>query len=157
MEHLEIFLIFLFVAVAGISTVARMLSIPYPILLVLGGLVLGLLPGLPEVQLEPDLVLVIFSPPLLFFAAFQSSWRDLRADARAITLTSIGLVLATTCGVAVIAHEVIDGMPWAMARLGAIVSPTDPVAATAIMRRIGVPRRIVTVVEARAWSTTPPR
>jgi Na+/H+ antiporter len=148
MEHLEIFLIFLFVAVAGISTVARMLSIPYPILLVLGGLVLGLLPGLPEVQLEPDLVLVIFLPPLLFFAAFQSSWRDLRADARAITLTSIGLVLATTCAVAVIAHEMIDGMPWAMAfALGAIVSPTDPVAATAIMRRIGVPRRIVTVVE----------
>jgi monovalent cation/hydrogen antiporter len=148
MEHLEIFLIFLFVAVAGLSTVARMLSIPYPILLVLGGLVLGLLPGLPEVQLEPDLVLVIFLPPLLFFAAFQSSWRDLRADARAITLTSIGLVLATTCAVAVIAHEMIDGMPWAMAfALGAIVSPTDPVAATAIMRRIGVPRRIVTVVE----------
>jgi monovalent cation/hydrogen antiporter len=148
MEHLEIFLIFLFVAVAGISTVARMLSIPYPILLVLGGLVLGLLPGLPEVQLEPDLVLVIFLPPLLFFAAFNSSWRDLRADARAISLTSIGLVLATTCVVAVIAHEAIDGMPWAMAfALGAIVSPTDPVAATAIMRRLNVPRRVVTIVE----------
>jgi monovalent cation/hydrogen antiporter len=148
MEHLEIFLIGLFVAVAGLSTLARMLSIPYPILLVLGGLVLAVIPGLPEVELEPDLVLVIFLPPLLFYAAFNSSWRDLRADARAISITSIGLVLATTCAVAVIAHEAIDGMPWEMAfALGAIVSPTDPVAATAIMRRLGVPRRIVTIVE----------
>ena len=89
MEHLEIFLIFLFVAVAGISTVARMVSIPYPILLVLGGLVLGLLPGLPEVQLEPDLVLVIFLPRC------SSSPRSnppgaTCAPTRAITLTSIG-------------------------------------------------------------------
>jgi CPA1 family monovalent cation:H+ antiporter len=148
MEHIEIFLIGLFVAVAGLSTLARVLSIPYPILLVLGGLAMGVIPGLPEVELEPDLVLVIFLPPLLFYAAFQSSWRDLRADARAISLASIGLVLLTTCAVAVIAHEAIEGMPWAMAfALGAIVSPTDPVAATAIMRRLGVPRRLVTVVE----------
>jgi monovalent cation/hydrogen antiporter len=147
-EHIEVFLIGLFVAVAGLSTLARRLRIPYPIPLVLGGLALGAIPGLPEIVLEPDLVLVIFLPPLLFYAAFQSSWRDLRADARAISVTSIGLVLATTCGVAVIAHEVIDGMPWAMAfALGAIVSPTDPVAATAIMRRLGVPRRLVTIVE----------
>jgi Na+/H+ antiporter len=148
MEHIEIFLIGLFVAVAGLSTLARVLGIPYPILLVLGGLVLAVIPGLPEVELEPDLVLVIFLPPLLFYAAFQSSWRDLRADARAISLTSIVLVLLTTCAVAVIAHEAIEGMPWAMAfALGAIVSPTDPVAATAIMRRLGVPRRLVTIVE----------
>ena len=148
MEHIEVFLIGLFLAVAGLSTLARRLSIPYPILLVIGGLVLGVVPGLPEVELEPDLVLVIFLPPLLFYAAFNSSLRDLRADARAISLTSIGLVLATTCAVAVIAHEAIDGMPWAMAfALGAIVSPTDPVAATAIMRRLSVPRRLVTVVE----------
>jgi CPA1 family monovalent cation:H+ antiporter len=148
MEHIEVFLIGLFLAVAGLSTLARRLSIPYPILLVIGGLVLGVVPGLPEVELEPDLVLVIFLPPLLFYAAFNSSLRDLRADARAISLTSIGLVLATTCAVAVIAHQAIDGMPWAMAfALGAIVSPTDPVAATAIMRRLSVPRRLVTVVE----------
>jgi monovalent cation/hydrogen antiporter len=147
-EHIEVFLIGLFVAVAGLSTLARRLQIPYPILLVIGGLVLGVIPGLPEIELDPDLVLVIFLPPLLFYAAFQSSWRDLRADARAISVTSIGLVLVTTCVVAVIAHEAIDGMPWAMAfALGAIVSPTDPVAATAIMRRIGVPRRLVTIVE----------
>jgi monovalent cation/hydrogen antiporter len=148
MDHIEVFLIGLFVAVAGLSTLARRLSIPYPILLVLGGLALAAVPGLPEVELEPDLVLVIFLPPLLFYAAFNSSLRDLRADARAISLTSVGLVLVTTCAVAVIAHEAVEGMPWAMAfALGAIVSPTDPVAATAIMRRVGMPRRVVTLVE----------
>jgi monovalent cation/hydrogen antiporter len=148
MEHIEVFLIGLFVAVAGLSTLARRLSIPYPIVLVLGGVAMGVIPSLPEVELEPDLVLVIFLPPLLFYAAFNTSLRDLRADARAISLTSILLVLLTTCAVAVIAHEAIDGLPWAMAfALGAIVSPTDPVAATAIMRRLGVPRRLVTIVE----------
>jgi Na+/H+ antiporter len=148
MEHIEVFLIGLFVAVAGLSTLARRLSIPYPILLVLGGLVVGAVPGLPAVELDPDLVLVIFLPPLLYYAAFNASLRDLRADLRAISLTSVGLVLATVGAVAVISHAVIDGMPWAMAfALGAIVSPTDPVAATAIMRRLSVPRRIVTMVE----------
>ncbi|MGH2993750.1 MAG: Na+/H+ antiporter [Solirubrobacterales bacterium] len=147
MEHLEVFLIGLFVAVAGLSTLARRLSVPYPILLVIGGVVMGGIPGLPAVELDPDLVLVIFLPPLLYYAAFFSSLRDLRADARGISLTSVGLVLVTTCAVAVISHAVID-LPWAMAfALGAIVSPTDPIAATTIMRRVGVPRRVVTVVE----------
>jgi CPA1 family monovalent cation:H+ antiporter len=147
-EHLEVFLIGLFVAVAGLSTLARRLSVPYPILLVIGGVVMGGIPGLPAVELDPDLVLVIFLPPLLYYAAFFSSLRDLRADARGISLTSVGLVLVTMCAVAVISHAVIDGMPWAMAfALGAIVSPTDPIAATTIMRRVGVPRRVVTVVE----------
>ncbi len=148
MEHIEIFLIGLFVAVAGLSTLARRLSVPYPILLVIGGVVLGLIPGVPSVELDPDLVLVIFLPPLLYFAAFSTSWRDLRLYARSISLTAIGLVLVTTCAVAVVSHEVIPGLPWAMAfALGAIVSPTDPIAATTIMRRLGVPRGIVTVVE----------
>ena len=148
MDHIEVFLIGLFVAVAGLSTLAQRLSVPYPIVLVLGGLAMAAIPGLPEVELEPDLVLVIFLPPLLFYAAFNTSLRDLRADARGISLTSVGLVLVTTCAVAVVSHAVIDGMPWAMAfALGAIVSPTDPVAATAIMRRLGVPRRLVTIVE----------
>lgn len=148
MEHIEVFLICLFVAVAAVSTLARWLSIPYPILLVIGGLLLGAIPALPELELDPDLVLLIFLPPLLYYAAFFSSLRDLRADARGISLTSVGLVLVTTCAVAVVSHAVIDGMPWAMAfALGAIVSPTDPIAATTIMRRVGVPRRIVTNVE----------
>jgi CPA1 family monovalent cation:H+ antiporter len=143
----EIFLAALFVSVAGLNAIARWLSVPYPIPLVLGGLVLGLLPGIPEIELEPDLVLVIFLPPLLYAAAFFSDLRALRSDLRAISVASIGLVLLTTGTVAVIAHEAI-GLSWPLAfALGAIVSPTDPVAATAIMRQLGAPRRLVNFIE----------
>ena len=148
MENVEVFLIGLFVAVAGLTSLARKLSVPYPIVLVVAGLVLGFLPGVPEVELPPDLVLVIFLPPLLYYAAFFSSPRDLRAELPGISLFALGLVLVTMCVVAVVAHAVVDGLPWAVAfALGAIVSPTDPIAATAIMRRLGAPRRIVTIVE----------
>ncbi len=113
----------------------------------IGGLVLGLVPGIPDVELDPDLVLLVFLPPLLYASAFFADLRSLRADARVISLTAIGLVLATAAAVAVIAHELI-GLPWAMSFvLGAIVSPTDPAAATAIMRRVGAPRRMVNVLE----------
>jgi CPA1 family monovalent cation:H+ antiporter len=138
----------LMVAIAALSTIARLINVPYPILLVVGGLLIGLVPGLPEVELEPDLVLVLFLPPLLYAAAFFASLRDLRADLRAISMLSIGLVIVTACGVAVVAHALIDGMTWGAAfALGAIVSPTDPIAAAAIARRQGAPRRIVTIIE----------
>src|SRR5687767_7560592 len=147
MGDFELFLIALFVAVAGLNTLARRMAIPYPIPLVLGGLALGFMPGIPDIELEPDLVLLIFLPPLLYSAAFFSDLRALRTDVRALSLTSIGLVLLTTGVVGVIAHEAI-GLDWALAfALGAIVSPTDPVAATAIMREVGAPRRIVNLVE----------
>ena len=147
MEHLELVVLFLLVSVAVLTALARVLGLPYPILLVIGGSLVGFAPGVPDVQLDPDLVLLIFLPPLLFNAAYFSSVRDLRADARSITLTAVGLVLLTTCAVAVAAHAAIDGLPWAAAfALGAIVSPTDPLAATAIARRLGVPRR-PTVIE----------
>jgi monovalent cation/hydrogen antiporter len=147
MDHVEIVLAALFVAVAGLTTLARRLSVPYPILLVLGGLALGFVPGIPAIDLDPELVFVIFLPPLLYHAAFFADLRSLRADVRAISLTSVGLVLVTMAAVAVLAHELI-GVPWAAAfALGAIVSPTDPVAATAVMRRLGAPRRIVHLVE----------
>jgi CPA1 family monovalent cation:H+ antiporter len=146
-EHFEIFLAVLFVSVAGLNVLARWLSVPYPIPLVLGGLALGLLPGMPDIELEPEIVLLVFLPPLLYAAAFFSDLRALRTDLRAISLLSIGLVLATMGMVAVLGHEVI-GLSWAIAfALGAIVSPTDPVAATAIMRRLGAPRRLVNVIE----------
>ena len=146
-EDFEIVLAALFVSVAGLNAIARWLSVPYPIPLVLGGLVLGLLPGIPEIELEPDLVLVIFLPPLLYAAAFFSDLRALRSDLRAISMASIGLVLLTIGAVAVVAHEAI-GLSWPLAfALGAIVSPTDPVAATAIMRQLGAPRRLVNIVE----------
>src|SRR5215207_398655 len=148
MEHIELVVLFLLVTVAALTALARVLRVPYPILLVIGGSLVGFAPGVPDVQLEPDLVLLIFLPPLLFNAAYTSSIRELRADLRSITLTAVGLVLLTTCSVALVAHAAIDGLPWAAAfALGAIVSPTDPLAATAIMRRLGVPRRITSVVE----------
>jgi monovalent cation/hydrogen antiporter len=144
----ELLLLVLMVAVGGLSVLAGTVRVPYPILLVLGGLVLGFVPGIPQAELQPDLVLVLFLPPLLYQAAFFSSPRDLRANARAITLLAVGLVLVTMSAVAVVAHTLVGGLPWAAAfALGAIVSPTDPLAATAIARRLGVPRRLVTVLE----------
>ena len=123
---------------------APKLRVPYPIILVLGGLALGFVPGLPEIDLPPDLVLVGVLPPLLYGAAFFTSLRDLRANLRPVGLLAVGLVLLTMVVVAVVAHEIVPGLPWAAAFvLGAVVSPTDPIAATAIMQRLGVPRRIV--------------
>jgi Na+/H+ antiporter len=146
-NELQIFLAALFVSAALLNSIANWLNVPYPIPLVLGGLGLGLIPGIPDVHLEPDLVLVVFLPPLLYAAAFFSDLRALRADARVITLNAIGLVLATAAGVAVVAHHVV-GLSWQAAFvLGAVLSPTDPVAATSVMRRVGAPRRLVNVVE----------
>jgi Na+/H+ antiporter len=143
----EVFLGALFVLVAGLNVLAQRLTIPYPIVLVLGGLVIGAIPGLPDIQLNPDLVLVIFLPPLLYSAGIFADLRALRDNLRPILLLSIGLVMATTVAVAVVAHEVM-GLSWALAfALGAIVSPTDPIAATTIMRNLGVPRRMVNVIE----------
>jgi len=147
MSNLQIVIAALFVSAAGLNAVANWLRVPYPIPLVIGGLVLGLVPGIPDIELSPDLVLLVFLPPLLYSSAVFSDLRALRSDARVIALNAIGLVLATAAAVAVIAHEVI-GIPWAMSfALGAIVSPTDPAAATAIMRRVGAPRRLVNILE----------
>jgi Na+/H+ antiporter len=143
----EIFLAGLFVLVAGLNVVAQRLTIPYPIVLVLGGLIVGAIPGVPDITLNPDLVLVIFLPPLLYSAGVFADLQALRNNLRPILLLSIGLVLATTCVVAVIAHELI-GLSWALSfALGAIVSPTDPIAATSIMRSLGAPRTMVNVIE----------
>ena len=134
--------------VALLLVVAERTSIPYPILLVVGGLGLGFIPGIPEFQLPPDLVLVAVLPPLLYGAAFFTSLRDLRENAFAITLLAIGLVLSTMLIVAVVAHELIPGLSWGVAFvLGAVVSPTDPTAATAIAERLGLPRRLVALIE----------
>ncbi len=148
MQDAEILLLVLMGAVGGLSVLAGMLGVPYPILLVVGGLVLGFVPGVPTTTLSPELVLVLFLPPLLYVAAFFSSPRELRSDARTITLLAVVLVLVTMSAVAVVAHTLVSGLPWAAAfTLGAIVSPTDPLAATTIARRLGVPRRLVTVLE----------
>jgi monovalent cation/hydrogen antiporter len=138
----------LLTGLGALLAVAPIARVPYPILMVLGGLVLSFLPGLPDFELPPELVLVAFLPPLLYSSAFFTSLRDLRANVRPIGLLSIGLVGVTTLGVAVVAHSVVDGLPWSAAFvLGAVVSPTDPIAATSIARRLGAPRRVVTIVE----------
>jgi monovalent cation/hydrogen antiporter len=145
--HLELLVCGLLVAVAGLVMLSNVSRVPYPVFLVLGGLVLGLIPIVPDIELPPDLVLLIFLPPLLYSAAFFSSPRDLKANLRPIASLSIGLVLLTTATVAVVANLAV-GIPWGAAFvLGAIVSPTDPVAATSIVGRLGAPRRIVTVLE----------
>ena len=141
-------LLALLIGVGALLVVAPVARVPYPILMVLGGLVLSFVPGLPEFTLPPEVVLVAFLPPLLYLAAFFTSLRDLRANMQEIGLLSIGLVAATTIGVGVVAHEVVDGLPWSAAFvLGAVVSPTDPIAATSIASRLGAPRRIVAIVE----------
>jgi CPA1 family monovalent cation:H+ antiporter len=135
-------------AVAALALLSRKLPIPYPILLVLGGLALAFIPGLPRVPLDPELVFLFFLPPLLYPAALFTSWRDFHANLRPISLLAIGLVLFTTTAVAYLAHYFIEGLPLAAGFvLGAIVSPPDAIAATAIAQRLRIPRRIVTVLE----------
>ncbi len=149
MEHLELIIFGLLVAIAGLAVIARVVDVPYPILLVVGGLALGFVPGIPRIELPPQLVLLIFLPPLLYGAAFFTSLRDLRANLRPITLNSIGLVIVTMVAVAAVAHLVV-GLPWPVAFvLGAIVSPTDPVAPATILRELRAPRRILTISRAR--------
>jgi monovalent cation/hydrogen antiporter len=139
-------LIFLLTAAAILAQLARVLKVPYPALLVLGGLAMGFVPGLPDVEIPPEVIFVAFLPPLLNSAAFSSSPLDLRAHLRPIVLLAVGLVLATTGAVALVAHALI-GLPWDAAFvLGAILAPTDPVAAQAIFSRLGVPVRVATVV-----------
>jgi CPA1 family monovalent cation:H+ antiporter len=147
-DDVELIIVSLLIAVVVLSAAARAINVPYPIVLVLGGTALGFVPGLPEVRMDPDLVLLIFLPPLLYSSAFFANLNDLRANLRPITLLSVGLVLFTMVLVAVTAHALIDGMSWEVAfTLGAILGPTDPIAATTIARRLGVPRRLVSVIE----------
>jgi monovalent cation/hydrogen antiporter len=146
-EHQELLIFGLLCGVAALAILAGKLAVPYPITLVAGGAVIGFVPGVPDVELDPDLVLLIFLPPLLYGAAFFTSLRDLRRNARPILLLAIPLVVVTMCAVAVVAHEVI-GLGWAEAFvLGAIVSPTDAVAPAEILRRLNAPRRMLVVIE----------
>jgi monovalent cation/hydrogen antiporter len=146
-EHVELIVVGLLIGTAGLAVLAHVVNVPYPVTLVAGGSVIGFLPGVPSVELDPDIALLIFLPPLLYGAAFFTSVRDLRRNARPIALLAIPLVGVTMVAVAVVAHHVI-GLDWGPAFvLGAIVSPTDAVAPAEILRRVGAPRRLLTVVE----------
>jgi CPA1 family monovalent cation:H+ antiporter len=143
----ELQLLVLLASAAALLILAGPLRIPYPILLVLGGLLLGFAPGVPTVTMPPELVLIGILPPLLYVAAYFTGLRELRRNLRPISLLAVGLVGITTVAVAVVAHAITD-LGWAEAFvLGAVVSPTDPIAATAIGRRLGVPRRLIDIVE----------
>jgi len=144
---LELVLV-LAVVVGLVVTAARKLELPYPILLVVAGLALGLIGIFPTVELEPELVLVVLLPPLLFAAAWQTPIRDFRANRRPIVLLSVGLVLFSTLVVGFVLNAALPALPLAAAMaLGAIVAPPDAIAATAVLRKLSVPRRIVTVLE----------
>jgi CPA1 family monovalent cation:H+ antiporter len=135
------------VAIAILFEVARHFGVPYPTLFVLGGLGLGLIPGLPRISLQPELVLLVFLPPLLFTAAVGTPIRDLRVNLAPIVRLSFGLVLFTMALVAAVVHAA-TGLDWAPAfALGAIVAPTDAIAATTVFSRLGAPRLIVTLIE----------
>ena len=144
-------LLVILVAIAILFEVARRIGVPYPTLFVLGGLGLAFLPGLPRVQLEPDLVLLVFLPPLLFGAAVKTPTRDLRTNVAPLLRLSIGLVVFTTVLVAIVAQAAIPNLGWPAAfTLGAIVAPTDALAATSVFRRLGAPRILVTLIEGEA-------
>ena len=137
----------LLLAVAGLALLARKLQIAYPIPLVIGGLLLGFVPGLPTLHLNPDLIFVLFLPPLLYPAAFFTPWREFHANIGPILRLAIGLVLLTTVAVAWFAHQFM-GFPLAAAFvLGAIISPPDAIAATAITQSLRVPRRIIAILD----------
>src|SRR3954470_14313793 len=139
--------IFLLLAVAVLAGLGLRSGVPYPVALVLGGLVIGLVPGLPSPELDPEVVFFVFLPPLLYSAAVTTSWPDLRAEARPIALLAVGLVLLTIAAVAAVANALI-GIPWAAAfTLGAVLGPTDPVSAAAVLDRLGVTGHTKTILE----------
>ncbi len=134
--------------VAALAAVARRIGIPYPLLMVIGGTAIGFIPGLPQLELEPDIVFLLFLPPLLYVAASSTSIRDIRANTRPIALLAVGLVLATIAAVAAAVHLAVPSISWPIAfALGAIVAPPDAIAATAVLQRVGAPKRIVTILE----------
>ena len=147
MHPIELVLV-LVAVVAAVTLVAAKLDIPYPILMVVAGLAIGLLPVVPRVELDPDTVLVLFLPPILFAAAFFLSPRDLWRNVRPITLLAVGLVVTTTLAVAAVTIGLAPELGWPVAiALGAIVSPPDAISVTAIARRLSLPRRLVLIFE----------
>lgn len=139
-------LLLLFIVVFG--QFARKIGTPYPIVMIVGGLLLGFIPGIPRFTLDPDLIFLVVLPPLLYSSAWVTSWRDFRFNLVSILFLAFGLVGFTVLGVALITPKVLTGFDWRLGLvLGAVVAPTDAIAATSIARRIGLPARIVDVLE----------
>ena len=146
--HLVLTLVGIVATVIVVAGLCSKLDLPSPLVLIVVGVVGSYLPFVPDVALEPEVVLFGLLPPLLYAAAIQTSLVDFNAHRRAILLLSVGLVAFTTVGVAVLVHALLPDLGWWPAfAIGAVVAPPDAVAATAIGRRIGLPRRIVTILE----------
>lgn len=147
MDQLTVlFLLFLVTLVA--VPLASWIRLPYPVVITIGGLALAVIPGVPELRLDPDLLLPLLLPPLLHSAGWRTSWREFLANAKAILLLAVALVFVTTAAVAFVAHHVVPGLPIAAAvALGALVAPPDPVAASAVASTLRLPRRLVSILE----------
>ncbi|MGH9706301.1 MAG: Na+/H+ antiporter [Candidatus Acidiferrales bacterium] len=147
-HSVEFIFLLLLLFVAGLAALAKRFRTPYPIILVIGGLVLSFFPRAPHIALNPNLMFLVVLPPLLFSGAFQTSWRDFRANLVSIGMLALGLVGFTVIGVAAASHWFLPGFDWRMGLvLGAVVSTTDAIAATSIARRLGLPKRITDVIE----------
>ncbi len=147
-HSLELIFLLLLLFVAGLAALAKRFQTPYPIVLVIGGLILSFFPRIPRVALNPDMVFLVILPPLLFSSAFATSWRDFRYNLVSISMLALGLVVFTVRGVASISHWILPGFDFRLGLvLGAVVSTTDAIAATAIAQRLGIPKRITSVIE----------
>lgn len=141
-------IIMLLFGVAFLSLVSKRYNFPIPIVLVLCGVIISIVPGLPVIALSPEVVFIIFLPPLLYHAAWYTSWSDFKQTIRPITLAAVGLVFFTTIAVAIAAHMLIDDISWPLAfLLGAIVSPPDAVSATSITKGLGLHPRLIAILE----------
>src|SRR5579862_1001394 len=147
-HNVELILLSLLVFVAALAALAKRFKTPYPIVMVVGGLLISLFPRAPHVELNPDVVFLVILPPLLFSAAYLTSWRDFRYNLFSIAMLTFGLVGFTVVGVATFAHWILPGFTWQMGLvLGAIVSTTDAIAATSIAKRLGLPKRVIDILE----------
>jgi CPA1 family monovalent cation:H+ antiporter len=147
-HNIEITLLVLVVLVALLAVLARRLKVPYPIILVLGGLALSFIPFVPNVRLSPTVVFLVILPPLIFASALNTPWREFKFNIISISMLGLGLVLFTVAGVALFAHFVIPGFDWRTgAVLGALISPTDIIAVSAIAKRVGLPHSVLQVID----------
>src|SRR6184192_3558634 len=144
----QIVFLLLLLFIVAFGALARKLKTPYPIALVIGGLLLSFVPGIPRINLNPDLVFFVILPPLLYSAAWLTSWREFSYNLVSILLLAFGLVTFTVLGVTAAGHWFLTGFDWRVGLvLGAVVAPTDAIAATSIAKRIGLPKRVVDVLE----------
>jgi len=147
-KAIELLFLLLLMFIIALGQLARRIGTPYPIVMIIGGLLIGLVPGIPRIALDPDLIFLVVLPPLLYSSAWTTSWRDFRLNLTTILFLAFGLVVFTVLGVGLLAPKVLAGFDWRLGLvLGAVVAPTDAIAATSIAKKIGLPGRIVDVLE----------